>query len=395
MTRSPFSSKLSNEPRARLRRRDGHDAVRQGRLHQQELRRAEPHAARSRRRGAPGVRPRRRRHHRDEHVRRQPHQARVVRPRRQAARDQRAGRADRAARRAATGPTSPVRSARSASASSRGGRPASTRRATTSASRRRRSLDGGVDLFILETFRDLNEIGAAIDAVRSVSDLPIVAQMTTEEDGNTLDGTPPERFAPELERRGATVIGVNCAVGPAPMLETDRADGGGDEAEAVGAAQRGQAARRRRAQHLSLLARVHGVVRAALHPAQRARRRRLLRHDARAHPADQGGGARRWRRRASRRRASTVARRPARRRADAAGRSPRRRCRASRSRGSRTRWRAARSSSAVELLPPRGFQADAGDRPRARARRSAASTSSTFPTGSAPARGSARCRSPC
>jgi methionine synthase / methylenetetrahydrofolate reductase (NADH) len=80
--------------------------------------------------------------------------------------------------------------------------------------------EGGVDLFILETFRDLNEIGAAIDAVRSVSDLPIVAQMTTEEDGNTLDGTPPERFAPELEQRGATVIGVNCAVGPAPMLDT-------------------------------------------------------------------------------------------------------------------------------------------------------------------------------
>jgi methionine synthase I (cobalamin-dependent)/5,10-methylenetetrahydrofolate reductase len=80
--------------------------------------------------------------------------------------------------------------------------------------------DGGVDLFILETFRDLNEIGAAIDAVRSVSDLPIVAQMTTEEDGNTLDGTPPERFTPDLERRGATVIGLNCAVGPAPMLDT-------------------------------------------------------------------------------------------------------------------------------------------------------------------------------
>jgi methionine synthase / methylenetetrahydrofolate reductase (NADH) len=80
--------------------------------------------------------------------------------------------------------------------------------------------DGGVDLFILETFRDLNEIGAAIDAVRIVSDAPIVAQMTTEEDGNTLDGTPPERFAPELERRGAAIIGVNCAVGPAPMLDT-------------------------------------------------------------------------------------------------------------------------------------------------------------------------------
>src|SRR5262247_1731153 len=81
-------------------------------------------------------------------------------------------------------------------------------------------IEGGVDLFILETFRDLNEIGAAIDAVRSISDLPIVAQMTTEEDGNTQDGTPPEQFAPELEKRGATIIGVNCAVGPAPMLET-------------------------------------------------------------------------------------------------------------------------------------------------------------------------------
>src|SRR5262249_23866493 len=79
---------------------------------------------------------------------------------------------------------------------------------------------GGVDLFILETFRDLNEIGAAIDAVRSVSDLPIVAQMTTEEDGNTLDGTPPEKFAPALEQRGATIIGVICAVGQAPMLDT-------------------------------------------------------------------------------------------------------------------------------------------------------------------------------
>ena len=79
---------------------------------------------------------------------------------------------------------------------------------------------GGVDLFILETFRDLNEIGAAIDAVRGVSDRPIIAQMTTEEDGNTLDGTPPEKFAPALEQRGATIIGVNCAVGPAPMLDT-------------------------------------------------------------------------------------------------------------------------------------------------------------------------------
>ncbi len=80
--------------------------------------------------------------------------------------------------------------------------------------------EGGVDLFILETFRDVNELVAAIRAVRAVSRLPIVAQMTTEDDGNSLDGTPPETFTPELEREGADVIGVNCSVGPAAMLET-------------------------------------------------------------------------------------------------------------------------------------------------------------------------------
>lgn len=81
-------------------------------------------------------------------------------------------------------------------------------------------LDGGVDLFVLETFRDLNEIGAAIKAVRSICDLPIVAQMTTEEDGASLDGAPAEHFAAQLVALGANVVGVNCSVGPAPMLET-------------------------------------------------------------------------------------------------------------------------------------------------------------------------------
>ncbi len=81
-------------------------------------------------------------------------------------------------------------------------------------------VEGGVDLFVLETFRDVNEIGAAIRAVRSVCALPIVAQMTTEEDGNSLDGVAPETFVPELEHAGADVVGLNCSVGPAAMLET-------------------------------------------------------------------------------------------------------------------------------------------------------------------------------
>src|SRR5713101_5889601 len=43
-------------------------------------------------------------------------------------------------------------------------------------------VEGGIDLFILETFRDLNEIGAAIDAVRLVSDLLFVGQVAHGED---------------------------------------------------------------------------------------------------------------------------------------------------------------------------------------------------------------------
>ena len=80
--------------------------------------------------------------------------------------------------------------------------------------------EGGVDLFVLETFRDLNEVSAAIRAIRSVCDLPIVAQVTTEDDGNTLDGVAPESFVPRLQAHGADVVGVNCSVGPAGMLET-------------------------------------------------------------------------------------------------------------------------------------------------------------------------------
>lgn len=77
---------------------------------------------------------------------------------------------------------------------------------------------GGVDLFILETFQDLAEILQAIAAVKSVSHLPIVAQMTVNEDGLTAYGAEPAHFVRALEKAGADVIGLNCSVGPATML---------------------------------------------------------------------------------------------------------------------------------------------------------------------------------
>jgi len=79
-------------------------------------------------------------------------------------------------------------------------------------------LDGGVDFFILETFSDLEEIHQALLAVREVCDLPIVAQMTIQEDGATAYGTTPEQCARRLEQWGADVVGLNCSVGPAGIL---------------------------------------------------------------------------------------------------------------------------------------------------------------------------------
>ncbi|MCA1816206.1 MAG: bifunctional homocysteine S-methyltransferase/methylenetetrahydrofolate reductase [Acidobacteria bacterium] len=79
-------------------------------------------------------------------------------------------------------------------------------------------LEGGVDLFVLETFSDISEMREALHAVRELCDLPVVAQMTVQMDGNTLFGTTPEVFTTRLDEWGADVIGLNCGVGPAIVL---------------------------------------------------------------------------------------------------------------------------------------------------------------------------------
>ncbi len=81
-------------------------------------------------------------------------------------------------------------------------------------------VEGGVDLLILETFGYLDELREAIRAAREVNaNIPVVAQVTVDEDGNCLDGSSPETFGPKLADWGADVIGCNCSIGPAPMLE--------------------------------------------------------------------------------------------------------------------------------------------------------------------------------
>lgn len=81
--------------------------------------------------------------------------------------------------------------------------------------------EGGVDLLIVETFGYLEEIHQAMLAAREVDpSLPLVAQVTIDEEGNCLDGSSPETFTAKLADWGADVIGINCSVGPVAMLET-------------------------------------------------------------------------------------------------------------------------------------------------------------------------------
>ena len=81
-------------------------------------------------------------------------------------------------------------------------------------------VEGGVDLLMLETFGYLEEIHQALLAAKDVgASLPIVAQVTIDEDSNCLDGSDPETFTRKLEEWGADVIGCNCSVGPVAMLD--------------------------------------------------------------------------------------------------------------------------------------------------------------------------------
>jgi homocysteine S-methyltransferase len=80
--------------------------------------------------------------------------------------------------------------------------------------------EGGADLFILETFSDLDELTQAIAAARDVDPaLPVIAQVAINADGVTAYGATPEDIVRTLDAAGADVIGLNCSVGPQTILE--------------------------------------------------------------------------------------------------------------------------------------------------------------------------------
>jgi homocysteine S-methyltransferase len=81
-------------------------------------------------------------------------------------------------------------------------------------------VEGGVDLLMLETFGYVEELHQAVLACRDVNaKIPIIAQVTIDEDGNCLDGSDPEAFAARLTEWNVDVLGINCSVGPVAMLD--------------------------------------------------------------------------------------------------------------------------------------------------------------------------------
>ncbi len=77
-------------------------------------------------------------------------------------------------------------------------------------------VEGGVDLFMVETQFDLAEVRIAVAAIRAECDLPILVSMTFEQ-GTSLTGTTPEIFAETMQNLGVDALGLNCGLGPEQM----------------------------------------------------------------------------------------------------------------------------------------------------------------------------------
>jgi len=83
-------------------------------------------------------------------------------------------------------------------------------------------VEAGVDLLVLETFTELNEVREAIRAAREAAgnDLVVIAYLSIEDDGSLRDGTSTEKFTRFLDEMPVDAIGLNCSSGPRIMLET-------------------------------------------------------------------------------------------------------------------------------------------------------------------------------
>ena len=160
-------------------------------------------------------------------------------------------------------------------------------------------LDGGVDLFLIETCYDLLQAKAAMIACRRAMraagrSVPLQVQVSMETTGRMLLGSEIGAALVSVAAMGADVIGVNCSTGPAEMQEHLRYLSQHSPRADLGAPERRPAERRRRPHPLRPDARAaRRVPPTPRGRARHQRRRRLLRHDARASAPGGRGGPRR------------------------------------------------------------------------------------------------------
>jgi 5-methyltetrahydrofolate--homocysteine methyltransferase len=80
-------------------------------------------------------------------------------------------------------------------------------------------IESGVDLVVIETMSDLEEVRAAVTAVRKVSqDIEMIITMTFDTHGYTMMGVSPEKAVFELSQLGAAALGGNCGNGPEEVI---------------------------------------------------------------------------------------------------------------------------------------------------------------------------------
>jgi methionine synthase I (cobalamin-dependent)/5,10-methylenetetrahydrofolate reductase len=80
-------------------------------------------------------------------------------------------------------------------------------------------LEGGVDAFVVETFSDLTEMRLAVEAIRAITDLPIVTQVAFTQDRVTFLGHTPTEVVRTLRGLPVQVIGANCSVGSSTLFD--------------------------------------------------------------------------------------------------------------------------------------------------------------------------------
>jgi homocysteine S-methyltransferase len=80
-------------------------------------------------------------------------------------------------------------------------------------------LEGGVDAFIVETFSDLTEMRLAVEAIRAITDLPIVTQVAFTDDGVTFLGRTAAEVVRALRELPIQAVGANCSVGSSVLYD--------------------------------------------------------------------------------------------------------------------------------------------------------------------------------